>query len=102
MLFSFLLLWYSVPADKSALHNGIPDVFSCKGPSRYSLDEANTKMLCGGRLCLVQCKPGYKSLTKIPFVYVCHGDGFWTSIPFNKAVTGYSIDWPVCFVNTGF
>eukprot|EP00112_Aurelia_sp_Birch-Aquarium-sp1_P011456 Seg2409.3 transcript_id=Seg2409.3/GoldUCD/mRNA.D3Y31 product="hypothetical protein" protein_id=Seg2409.3/GoldUCD/D3Y31 len=89
-------------ADSSSLINGIPSSFPCSGPSKYLLEMANTKMLCGGKLCLVQCKPGHRSFKKIPFVYVCHRDGLWTTIPFDKENEGYSLDWPVCFSSNGF
>ncbi len=83
--------------NRSSLIKGIPANFPCYGPSRQELESANTNMLCGGKLCLVHCKDRYKPLSKIPFVYICNRDGYWTTIPFKSTVQGFEINWPTCY-----
>ncbi len=91
-----------ISVDTKNLIEGIPTSnFACYGPTRQQISDANTRMLCGGRLCLVHCKDNYKPFSKIPFVYVCHKDGYWTTIPFMDKIKGYEIEWPVCYYDEG-
>ncbi|XP_066933802.1 uncharacterized protein [Clytia hemisphaerica] len=64
------------PLDRLA--TGVPKDFECE----HMTAPANSKIKCGGRLCLVKCDEGYVSHPKNAFVYRCKVETKeWITLP---------------------